>query len=124
MALGLTQPLTEMSTMNLPGDEGQPAHRVDNLTTICEPIVYKMWEPQRLTILWASTPCYRDSFTFFYFMFVELFIVCPLTFLPLNNIFWCIWYLGTIAGGKGPSEASDRHSVLDKKIKKEHDKYL
>jgi hypothetical protein len=23
-----------------------------------------MWEPQRLTILWASTACYRDSFTF------------------------------------------------------------
>jgi hypothetical protein len=23
-----------------------------------------MWEPQRLTILWASTACYRDCFTF------------------------------------------------------------
>jgi hypothetical protein len=23
-----------------------------------------MWEPQRLTTLWASTSCYRDSFTF------------------------------------------------------------
>jgi hypothetical protein len=23
-----------------------------------------MWEPRRLTILWASTACYRDSFTF------------------------------------------------------------
>jgi hypothetical protein len=23
-----------------------------------------MWEPQHLTILWASTACYRDSFTF------------------------------------------------------------
>jgi hypothetical protein len=26
-----------------------------------------MWVPRRLTILWASTACYRDSFTFFYF---------------------------------------------------------
>jgi hypothetical protein len=24
-----------------------------------------MWEPRRLTNLWASTVCYRDSFTFF-----------------------------------------------------------
>jgi hypothetical protein len=24
-----------------------------------------MWEPRRLTILWASTACYRDSFIFF-----------------------------------------------------------
>jgi hypothetical protein len=23
-----------------------------------------MWEPQRLTILWDSTACYRDTFTF------------------------------------------------------------
>jgi hypothetical protein len=25
-----------------------------------------MWEPRRLTNLWAFTACYRDSFTFFY----------------------------------------------------------
>jgi hypothetical protein len=25
-----------------------------------------MWENRRITILWASTACYRDSFTFFY----------------------------------------------------------
>jgi hypothetical protein len=24
-----------------------------------------MWEPRRLTALWAFTACYRDSFTFF-----------------------------------------------------------
>jgi hypothetical protein len=34
------------------------------LTAICEPIVYKMCEPRRLTTLWASTAFYRDSFTF------------------------------------------------------------
>jgi hypothetical protein len=65
MALGSTQPLTEMSTRNLPGGKERPAHKVDNLTAICEPIVYKMWEPLRLTTVWASTHCYRDSFTFF-----------------------------------------------------------
>jgi hypothetical protein len=25
-----------------------------------------MWEPRRLTSLWASTASYRDSFTFFF----------------------------------------------------------
>jgi hypothetical protein len=65
-ALGSTQPLTEMSTRNLPGCKGRPARRADNLTSICEPIVYKMWKPQRRTTLWASMACYRDSFTFFF----------------------------------------------------------
>jgi hypothetical protein len=39
MALGSTQPLTEMSTRNLPGGKGGPAREADNLTAICEPIV-------------------------------------------------------------------------------------
>jgi hypothetical protein len=39
MALASTQPLTEMSTRNLPGSKGRPARRADNLTAICEPIV-------------------------------------------------------------------------------------
>jgi hypothetical protein len=38
MALGSTQPLTEMNTRDLPGGgKGQPAHKADNLTAICEP---------------------------------------------------------------------------------------
>jgi hypothetical protein len=60
MSLGSTQPLTELSTRNLPGDKGRPALKADSLTAICEPIVQKMWEPQRLTTLWAST-----AFTFY-----------------------------------------------------------
>jgi hypothetical protein len=39
VALGSTLPLTEMSTRNLPGDRGQPAHKADKLTAICEPTV-------------------------------------------------------------------------------------
>jgi hypothetical protein len=41
MALGSTQPLTEMSTRYLPvgGGKGRPTHKTDNLTFICEPIV-------------------------------------------------------------------------------------
>jgi hypothetical protein len=39
MALGSTQPLTEMSTRNLPGSKEQPARKADNLTAIYEPNV-------------------------------------------------------------------------------------
>jgi hypothetical protein len=39
MALRSTQPLTEMSTKNLPGDKGRPARKADSYTAICEPIV-------------------------------------------------------------------------------------
>jgi hypothetical protein len=39
MALGSTQPLTEMSTRNLPGSKGRPVHKADNLTAVCEPTV-------------------------------------------------------------------------------------
>jgi hypothetical protein len=39
-----------------------------------------MWEPQRLTTLWASTACYRDSFTFLSF--------CVGSSVSLKNIFF------------------------------------
>jgi hypothetical protein len=69
MALGSTQSLTEMSTRNLPGGGGggglgRPVRKGNNLITFSEPIVWKMWEARRLTTLWVSTACYRDSLTF------------------------------------------------------------
>jgi hypothetical protein len=39
MALGSTQPLTEMCTRDLSRGKGRPARKADNLTAICEPIV-------------------------------------------------------------------------------------
>jgi hypothetical protein len=42
MALESTQPLTEMSTRNLPGEgegKGRPARKADNLTVIYEATV-------------------------------------------------------------------------------------
>jgi hypothetical protein len=45
------------------GGKERPARKTDNLTAICEPIVWKLWEPRRLTTLWAFTACYRDNFT-------------------------------------------------------------
>jgi hypothetical protein len=35
MTLGSTQPLTEMSTRNLPGGKGWPVRKSDNLIAIC-----------------------------------------------------------------------------------------
>jgi hypothetical protein len=39
MAMGSSQPITEMSTKNLPGGEKRPARRADNLVAVCEPNV-------------------------------------------------------------------------------------
>jgi hypothetical protein len=68
MALGSTQPLTEISTRNLPGggDIARPARKAYNLTAICETSVKKVWEPRRLASLWVSTARYRVSFTFIF----------------------------------------------------------
>jgi hypothetical protein len=38
-ALGSTKPLTEVSTMNLPGGKKRPARKADKLAAICEPNV-------------------------------------------------------------------------------------
>jgi hypothetical protein len=65
MVLGSTQLLIEISIRNLSGGGGRQARKADNITAISEPIIYKMWEPRRLTNLWASTANYRDSFTFY-----------------------------------------------------------
>jgi hypothetical protein len=39
MALGLTQPLKEMSTGIFLGGKERPARKADNLTIVCEPAV-------------------------------------------------------------------------------------
>jgi hypothetical protein len=65
MTLGVDS-ASNRNIMNRPGNKGRPEREAD-LTAICEPIVYKMWEHRRLTTLWAFTACYRDSFTFYLF---------------------------------------------------------
>jgi hypothetical protein len=92
MALGSTKPLTEMSTRNLAGVKGRAARRADNLTAICEPIVYKLWEPHHLTTLWASTVCYRDSFTFNHSFHALITLECRQIVRPKRR--WTIWLHG------------------------------
>jgi hypothetical protein len=62
-ALAPTKPLKETSNRNLPGGKARTARKADNLTVMYEQIVYKTWDPRRLTTLRAFTACYRDSFT-------------------------------------------------------------
>jgi hypothetical protein len=57
MDLESTQRLTKMSIRNLPGGKKRPARRADNLAAIYEPKCLKMWEPQPLATLRASTAC-------------------------------------------------------------------
>jgi hypothetical protein len=66
VALGSTQPVTDMSTMNLLVGKVRPVRKADNFSAVCEPTIWKMWEPRRLINLWASETCYRDSFTLFF----------------------------------------------------------
>jgi hypothetical protein len=88
MALGSTEPLTEMSTRNLPRVKKRPAPRADNLTANCE--------PRRLTTLWAFTACYTDSFTFYKFIMINLIcvngiIIIQLSFIAFFILFVCVF---------------------------------
>jgi hypothetical protein len=87
MALGSTQPLTEMNTRNIPRSKGRPARKADNLTAIYEPTVYKMCEPRHLTNLWASMASYRDSFTFIFIyniLYSQCFILLLVNCVTMN----------------------------------------
>jgi hypothetical protein len=79
MVLRSTQPLTEINTRNLlwgGGGKGRPALKAENLTAIYESIVYKVWDPRRLTTLWTSMACYRDSFTLPFTLYLTLCFSC------------------------------------------------
>jgi hypothetical protein len=67
MALGSTQPLTEMSTRNLPGAKKRPARRADNLAAVYEPTVYR----EHVGASTSRNPkgLYRANFTFYHINF-------------------------------------------------------
>jgi hypothetical protein len=54
------------------GSKARSVRNADKHTVICEPIVCRMWYPQHLTTLQASTACNENSFTllFNYYGFV------------------------------------------------------
>jgi hypothetical protein len=94
MALESTQSLTEISTRNLSRGKGRPECKADNLTAICEPIVYTILErePRRLTTLWASTACYMGSFYFFLPMIMSLLLLLIETFRSAKFCCgYCVW---------------------------------
>jgi hypothetical protein len=69
MALGSTQPLTEMSTRNFPGGKKRRARRADNLVAIS-------WMSENVGASTSHKPkgihgLYRDSFTFLLYIYVN-----------------------------------------------------
>jgi hypothetical protein len=57
MIMGFTEPLTGISTRNLPGsDKVRPAGKADNLTGICELTVLKMRDPENVSPLLYGPP--------------------------------------------------------------------
>jgi hypothetical protein len=45
------------------GRRARPVRRTDNLTAICEPTIWTMWDSQHITAPKAPMACYGDSFT-------------------------------------------------------------
>jgi hypothetical protein len=90
MAVGSTQPLTEMSTRNLPGDKGRPAHKANNLTAICEPNAWKIWQPRCVTNLWASKACYWNTFLRYKDIWGRGIVGTLFLTLPLDGVEWSI----------------------------------
>jgi hypothetical protein len=72
--LGITQPLTEMNSGYDPRGGGKVwrALKADNLTAVCEPIVWKMWEPQHLTTVWRLWPVKWIALLYFTFTLYHL----------------------------------------------------
>jgi hypothetical protein len=93
MALGSTQPLTEMSTRNVPGGkraaDAQVWQPYRHLWVDC---LDKMWEPRRLTILWVSTACYRDSFTFYLLPRPYKFMFQVISPFQVLRLIFCLYF--------------------------------
>jgi hypothetical protein len=49
IALGSTQPLTEMSTRNILGGKRRPARKADKFIPNCEPIIWRKYESLKVS---------------------------------------------------------------------------
>jgi hypothetical protein len=72
MTLGLSHTLTEMSIKKYSWGRGKVRQvvKADNLTTAV--IVWKIWQPRRITTRQDYTSCYGDSFTFLLLPIIQL----------------------------------------------------
>jgi hypothetical protein len=64
VAPGSTQPLTVMSTRNLPGGKERPVRKADNLNAICDPIVWKRRSLDISQLYGPSRPVTWSGFCF------------------------------------------------------------
>jgi hypothetical protein len=63
--------------------------KADNLIAFCEPTVYKMWNPQRLIILWASTPVTGIALLFKYkYCILNTRYNCEYSHAELLRVWW------------------------------------
>jgi hypothetical protein len=99
MVLGSTQPLTEMSTRNIPWGKGGQCLELTTLQPSCADC-HKIWKPQRTGTLRACQDLYWDCFTFT-FTPIYTFITCIATTLTL------LYSNGSSGdGGYGPCNSS------------------
>jgi hypothetical protein len=110
MALGSTQPLTEMSTRDLLGVK---CGRSIRLTTSLLFVSQLSWKCVSLyvSLLWASAPCYRDNFTFYHIIkwgkrgesVVHIqFVACPTFLVSLYDV----WLSGIVPYAVCPSPST------------------
>jgi hypothetical protein len=64
MALGSTQPVTEMSDRNISWGKGGWCVRLTTLPPSCSNCL-EIWEPHSPGTLWACPELYRECFTFY-----------------------------------------------------------
>ena len=84
MALGSTQPLTEIGTENISWGWRRPVCRADNLSPSCANC-FEMWELQTAETLMACPGLFRDLFTF-------TMGVCHLKIILIKVISWCLLF--------------------------------
>jgi hypothetical protein len=68
-----------------------------------------MWEPRRITTLWAFTACYRDSFTFITVMTMKISVIYYVSAEPTVSIFRAVLHSVTFV----PFYHTTRHHTTE-----------